>query len=446
MSTAYLVHHYPKSKYYYIRVKDNKNSYEMSTDIKLTAADIKRIEQKKNGEIKKVVLYGNDEINSRLRNISGSRKEEANKEVFKIKRTGIKISEAWELFAREMSNPKDILRQAMAKSSLLNYSKSIQHFIDAIGDIELKKLTPYQDGSGEHYNKFRKYFGIRLSPGEIPANKSGKLYSLTSFEINCRQINSVLNYAANSLSLNIAKVLPHMKSKTEKKDVIPYNELQVIFDELFKEDPRMFAIIYFLFLTGCRQSTVIVQTVTGINFTDRTMNMINVKRKHKPYDFVIFDELFELLKRLLPVPAGNDRLFYDFPFTETSMAHSFKSWSNFFIPKLLLEGKISRAYEIKSLRETFVNFTTQVAGIELIVAKIMVDHDFSKDITITHYYNASNPAFRDMVINKFANVKFWQNFELLRKIPNFTSYNRKTVHFLLEEKQKSCQGGTPTQI
>ncbi len=346
MASIYLK---PDSPYYQIRYYDKhedevkKRRKTFSTKIQVTPSDLKR---QKVGQ----KLLGTPELKKLKKSFEEALFERNlySKTKIKIKKN-ITFTDGFEEFISSKPN--------LAKSTIRLYKLSASYLLKSCGD---KEIISYN-----HKDYVKLYEHVVQQTRTSMAIYFRHLHSLFGFFVKKHYI----------LENIIIKINP---TKTDPEP-IPYDDMQVILEYFESKNFWHYSLVYFLLLTGMRESSAMIQKRKDIDLQARVIKAINVKAKHRTFYFPISDELQDLLALIYEKSdLRKDRLFYTFPDTGFGL----KFWSRG-IKDLMKLKKLNTKYVMKQLRKTFPSWLAS-AGVERGIVKDLMDHS-NVLVTEQHY-------------------------------------------------------------
>lgn len=376
------------SPYYWIRIYDKleedkkKRAKSINSKIFITPGDLKRIaEAKANGT--KPVLRGNEEI----RTLAESLRKELNLRFIEMTarvKLGrmVLLSEALEMFIINRSIPGKT--QQLQPKTIHSYKVAVRYFIEACGDREPHRYTKkdFHDLLF-HFEKAKVINPSpkKLRPGEVaPPAKS---LATTTRAIYVRTLKALWNQLKKD-GIVYNQIFETIKDVHRDPETIPLDEMDIIFDHL-KEGGHSasYRIVRFLFLTGCRVSSAMVQLKEDIDFKTRLIRIVNVKtgmrKGSEYYQFPIYRELEELLLEMDVKPGDTGRLFGHFALVPESYSTPLSFWKRA-INTLVKSGKIRRHYTLKMIRSTAASRFINEMGLDIFQVKKLMDHS---DIRVT---------------------------------------------------------------
>ncbi len=393
-----------KSPYYWIRIYDKleedkrKRAKSVNSKILITPGDLKRIAEAK-AKGTKPVLRGNEEIRKLaevLRRELNLRYIEMTAKV-KLERSPL-LSEALEQFTVSRSVPGKT--EQLSQKSLANYRTAVRYFIDACGDREPFRYTKkdfdtllYYFESAEVRNPSPK----KLKPGELPPPVH--YLSSTTRAIYVRTLKSLWNhFVKERIAYN--QIFGNLKVVNRDPETIPLDEMEIILDHLKKGDhPGSYHLVRFLYLTGCRVSSAMVQMKEDIDLKTKLIKIVNVKtgarKGNEYYQFPIYPELEDLLIEAGVKPGESGRLFSNFALVKDNYASPLSFW-NRAMKTLVKAGKIRKPYTLKMIRSTAASRFINDLGLDIFQVKKLLDHS---DIRVTekNYINFEMSKIRKII-------------------------------------------------
>jgi len=178
----------------------------------------------------------------------------------------IKISEAGRLYLDYCE-----LELEMKPSSIYEYTKTIKWTVDAIGDLEMKKVNE------EHIAELKKGYNER---GLMPTTKAHNLSI----------IRNLFRFCDNELRLKVmdAEKIKRPKIPKRKVDYLTEEELKRFFDSIRSKSMRGLrfkAFFSVLFSTGCRISEVLNLKIQDIDFEKKEAMIIGKGDKQRKIYF-----------------------------------------------------------------------------------------------------------------------------------------------------------------
>jgi integrase len=402
-----------KSPFYWVRYYDklepekSKRSKSICSKIDISTSDRKRIDEaQKTGT--RPSLKGTPEI----RDFVESFRKGLN-EVYIETKTRIRLKEkltlsnAFEKFKEMRSLPgkKDELKA----KSLLNYEKSVEHFIIACGDRDVYSYT--QDDFHKLLQYFENYkFNIRT---DKVGNKTCKEMSQTTRSIYVRTLKALWSHFLKQ-GLVREQIFENLRIEEGDPQPIPLEDLWRIISHL--EDntnyPNAYNLIKFLFLTGCRVSSALVQLKENIDFDEKIIKIQNVKsgrRKGKDvYQFPLYGELEKLLRNQLNVrPGEGGRLFEHFKINELDYTSPLGFWDRA-INFLVKHKRIKKRYTLKQIRSTAATYFINNMRFDIYRVKKLLDHSDVK-VTEKNYIRYDVDMVREILDEEMKMSKLLQN-------------------------------------
>jgi integrase len=145
----------------------------------------------------------------------------------------------------------------LAAATITLYKFTSSHFVNACGD---KDITDY---SIEDYSRFIKY---------CAAHK----FSDTTNSIHTRHLFSLFNYFIKKRYI-AENIIIKLKTPRRDPEPVPFDDMQIILDYFEQRSFWQYAFVYFLLLTGMRESSALIQTRDDIDIEARVIKAINVK-------------------------------------------------------------------------------------------------------------------------------------------------------------------------
>lgn len=274
----------------------------------------------------------------------------------------------------------------LTKHTISAYELAYNHFVAACHDKDLAGYN-YRD-----YTRFLEYL-------------TGKGYSDTTKAIHMRHLSAIWKYfvAQNYVHENI---IIKLRPPRIEPDPIPFDEMQVILDYFEKRDFWQYAFVYYMLLTGMRESSALTQKFKDINFSGRVIKAVNVKAQRREFYVPVSEELSELLTEIgKRRNKKEDRLFYMY----AESGDGLKFWHR--AMKKLNEkdeetGKtpLKQKYMMKQLRKTYASWLAD-AGVDIGVVKNLLDHS-NIAVTENHYLKSNAQRYLgDVNKTRFRSVK-----------------------------------------
>jgi hypothetical protein len=222
------------------------------------------------------------------------------------------LSEGYMEFKTVRSVPGS--KKQIKQKTVLTYDIAVNHMIVACGDKKIYKYTGEKD-----YVDLLKYLDKIKVPGKTiihPDGKKEKTFkkmSINSKSIYTRALRSLWNYFCDK-NYAIKNIIEPVGPEDKDPNPIPLDEMFHIvkYFQDIKEHPEYYHLVYFLLLTGCRPSSVMVQLKENIDFKRKFINIRNVKTGKKKgkefYKFPLYKELEKLLKSMQVKPGDSGRL------------------------------------------------------------------------------------------------------------------------------------------
>jgi integrase len=377
-----------RSPYYQLRYYDkleplkSKRRKQHNTKIEITATDKKRSEKKKPG--KKLELQGTPELWRKVKELKialADRKFENDTKSQISKR--LTLSEGYKEFKSVRTVPGS--KGQLKLKTLQNYTLAVEHMIEACGDKLIYKYTAKKD-----YVDLLNHFEKKQIPGKKIKTKDEKIIveyhtmSFNSRSMYTRALKSLWEYFV-SKAYTRSNIIEPVEGEEKDPDPILLTDMVTII-EYFKFDkdyPHHFWIIYFMLLTGCRPSSAIVQMKEDINFTRKRITIRNVKtgrtKKKLFYRFPLYKELDKLMQMMGVKEGDTGRLFSMYSVVPENYTWPLSFWKRG-IGFLFKAKKISREYNLKQIRPTFMSFLINVLKIDIYTVQKLADHS---DIKVT---------------------------------------------------------------
>ncbi len=374
-----------RSPFYWLRYYDRlepdikKRSKSICTKIEISPADLRRIDEARmKGHA--VELKGTPEVRAFAEAFRKGVHEIWIQNRLKVK-LGYQVilSDAFKEFVIERSIPgkKDQLRER----SILNYRIAIEHMIEACGDREVHTYTQEDFHRLLHYFEDYKFKGVTEKDGSV----SHKILSQTTRSIYVRTLKSLW---ASFIKKGLAReqIFENLRVQDADPEPIPLHDMWKILHQLKDNTnyPNAYAIIRFLFLTGCRVSSAMVQLKENIDFNEKTIRIQNVKsgrRKGREfYLFPLYGELEFLLREEMGVkPGDTGRLFGHFKINELDYTSPLGFWDRL-MTTLTKCGHIKKRYTLKQIRSTAASYFINNLRFDIYRVKKLLDHS---DIKVT---------------------------------------------------------------
>lgn len=309
------------------------------------------------------------------------------------------LSEGYAEFKEIRSIPGS--KKFTKKKTLINYDIAVNHMIAACGDKKILKYTAEKD-----YNNLLKYFDELKLVHKTIKNEDGskkiiyKKMSQNSKSNYTRSLRSLWNYFCdkNYAAMNIIEPVEMEEADPQP---IPLDELWSILKYLQtnEKSPHHYWFIYFMFLTGCRPSSAMVQLKEDLDFKRKILRIKNVKsgkkKKKEFYQFPMYLELEKLLQ--LMKPQGNGRLFDMIKLNEVNYTYPLTFWERA-IKELKNAGKISEYYTLKQIRSTTASYFINIMRMDIFTVKKLLDHSDIK-VTDKHYIKFNVAKIREILMD-----------------------------------------------
>ncbi|MBN8545826.1 MAG: site-specific integrase [Ignavibacteria bacterium] len=374
-----------RSPFYWLRYYDKlepdpkKKSKSICTKIEISSADLRRIEEAALQNTRPV-LKGTPEVRAFADAFRKGLHEIWVQNRLKMKlQYQLLLSDAYKEFVTERSIPgkKDQLRER----SIINYGIAIEHLIAACGDREVHTYSQEDFHKLLHYFQDYKFKGIKEKDGTV----SVKLLSQTTRSIYVRTLKSLW---AHFLKKGLAReqIFENLRVEDADPEPIPLDDMWRILSQLKNNSnyPNAYAIIRFLFLTGCRVSSAMVQLKENIDFNEKVIKIQNVKsgrRKGREiYLFPLYGELEFLLREEMGVnPGDTGRLFGHFKINELDYTSPLGFWDRL-MNTLAKHGHIKKKYTLKQIRSTAASYFINNLRFDIYRVKKLLDHS---DVKVT---------------------------------------------------------------
>lgn len=370
-----------RSPFYWFRFYDKYDPKQKrkshNTKIQITAADLEKLKNKKNGE--QIKLQGTPEL---WRKVKAYKKSLADRS-FEASTGGkiiheLLLSEGFAEFKEARSIPGH--KREIKKKTLINYELAVNHMIAACGDKKIYQYTAEKD-----YADLLRYFDALKIPGKEKKFKSMSINSKSNYT---RSLRSLWNYFCdkNYCAMNI---IEPVEPEDKEPDPIPLEEMYEII-KYFQSDeknPHHYWLVYFLVLTGCRPSSAMVQLKEDIDVKQKVIWIQNVKtgrkKNKKYYAFPIYKELGRLFVNMNFNQGDSGRLFQAYKLNELNYTYPLSFWERG-IKVLKLTKRINNYYTMKQIRSTTASFLINVLKMKVYTVKKLLDHADIK-ITDKHY-------------------------------------------------------------
>lgn len=402
-----------KSPFYWLRYYDKlepdpkKKSKSICTKIEISGADLRRIEDASMQNIRPI-LKGTPEVRSFNDAFRKGLHEIWLQSRLKMKlQYQLLLSEAFKEFVSERSIPgkKDQLRER----SIVNYGIAIEHLIEACGDREVHTYTQNDFHKLLHYFEDYKFKGVTEKDGTV----SFKLLSQTTRSIYVRTLKSLWAYFLKK-GLVREQIFENLRVEDADPEPIPLDDMWRILSQLKDNTnyPNAYAIIRFLFLTGCRVSSAMVQLKENIDFNEKVIKIQNVKsgrRKGREiYLFPLYGELESLLRDEMGVkPGDTGRLFGHFKINEMDYTSPLGFWDRL-MTTLTKFGKIKKKYTLKQIRSTAATYFINNMKFDIYRVKKLLDHSDVK-VTERNYIRYDVDLVRHVLDEEMKMNKLLQN-------------------------------------
>lgn len=374
-----------RSPFYWLRYYDKlepdpkRKSKSICTKIEISGADLRRIEEADLQGVRPV-LKGTPEVRAFADAFRKGLHEIWVQNRLKMKlQYQMLLSDAFKEFVTERSIPgkKDQLRER----SIINYGIAIEHMIAACGDREVHTYNQEDFHKLLHYFQDYKFKGIKEKDGTV----SFKLLSQTTRSIYVRTLKSLWSFFIKK-GLAREQIFENLRVEDADPEPIPLDDMWRILSQLKNNSnyPNAYAIIRFLFLTGCRVSSAMVQLKENIDFNEKVIKIQNVKsgrRKGREfYLFPLYGELESLLRNEMGVrPGDTGRLFGHFKINELDYTSPLGFWDRL-MNTLAKHGHIKKKYTLKQIRSTAASYFINNLRFDIYRVKKLLDHS---DVKVT---------------------------------------------------------------
>lgn len=379
------------SPYYYLRVynklahSQKEKRLKIKTTIEVTKADREKFIRAKRlrnrGENSRAHYSGTPELQHKIAKIKDSFFDlELEKKLGTQIKRKLKLSEGLEEYISVKSRVGD--KKRIAESTKKGYRRAVGLFIEASGeDKEIQKYTNEID-----FTKFLSFMEIKDYAESTRANLTNYLASLWNYFI-----------SQGYHSEQIIEIYESEKEITPQD--IPLDEFKIIL-KYYEDKPDRWEWIYYLLLSMCRISTAATQSRDDINFKQKYIRMLNVKSRRKKSQFYIFplyNELENLVKRIIqrPIIDNSNRLFSHFRLIVDDYDKAFQWWYTD-QKKLFAAGLISKRYKMHDIRKTFPSYAINELGMNSKDIQYLLDHA-DESISKNYYINEKI----NMIIDKF---------------------------------------------
>jgi integrase len=377
------------SLFYYLRYYDKleedktKRRKSINTKIYVTPGDLERNEVAKKKGVKPV-LRGTKELKTLIDTL---RRQLSDKYIEKQTQLKIKPQPLLSIAYKQFVAERTILGMdnELRAKTILSYNKAVDHFIRACDDREPHRYTK------DDFYTFLKYLdtvtiknpSFRGEKIRQEANNPKKI-TLTTKSIYVRTLKALWNYFLNQ-NIVIKQIFGNIRVNTPDPEPIPSDEIRIILQYLQTLNVNAYNLILFLFLTGCRVSSAMVQLRQDIDLSSKIIKIQNVKtgaRKGKGYyQFPIYKELYELLEEMLK-KTQEGRLFSNYKINEYDYTTPLSFWDRA-IKVLLKKGDIKKRYTLKQIRSAAASYFINELKLDIFQVKKMLDHS---SITVTENY------------------------------------------------------------
>jgi len=374
-----------RSPFYWLRYYDKlepdpkKKSKSICTKIEISGADLRRIEEAALQNVRPI-LKGTPEVRAFVEAFRKGLHEIWVQNRLKMKlQYQLLLSDAYKEFVTERSIPgkKDQLRER----SIINYGIAIEHMIAACGDREVHTYNQEDFHKLLHYFQDYKFKGIKEKDGTV----SFKLLSQTTRSIYVRTLKSLWSFFIKK-GLAREQIFENLRVEDADPEPIPLDDMWRILSQLKNNSnyPNAYAIIRFLFLTGCRVSSAMVQLKENIDFNEKVIKIQNVKsgrrKGREMYLFPLYGELESLLRNEMGVrPGDTGRLFSHFKINELDYTSPLGFWDRL-MNTLAKHGHIKKKYTLKQIRSTAASYFINNLRFDIYRVKKLLDHS---DVKVT---------------------------------------------------------------
>lgn len=408
-----------RSPFYWVRYYDRlepepkKKSKSICTKIEISPADRKRIEDATLQNVRPV-LKGTPEVR-----VFAEAFRKGLHQVWVERTNNLKLdyeltlSEAYQKFkiARTIPGKKDELKQ----KTLLNYDKAIDHFIKACTD---KAVHLYTQNDFHNLLRYFEAYSFKQSTNRKKVLKPGekvmlKDLTLTSRSIYIRTLKALWNYFLTQGNVQ-TQIFENIRVEETDPEPIPLDDMWKIIRFLQGNTnyPNAYYIVKFLFLTGCRVSSAMVQLKENIDFGEKIIRIQNVKtgkRKGRDtYQFPLYGELERLIKDEMKVsPGESGRLFDHFNLNELNYTAPLEFWTRA-MKRLARLGHIKKVYTLKQIRSTSATYFINNMKFDIYRVKKLLDHSDVK-VTEKNYIQYNVDLVRQVLDEEMKMSKLIQN-------------------------------------
>lgn len=408
-----------RSPFYWVRYYDKlepdpkKKSKSICTKIEISGADLRRIEEAALQNVRPV-LKGTPEVRTF---VEAFRK--GLHQVWVESKVNLKLGyemtllEAYKNFklARTIPGKKDELKQ----KTLLNYDKAIDHFIKACGD---KAVHLYTKNDFHNLLRYFEAYSFKSSTNRKTSLKPGekvnlKDMTLTSRSIYIRTLKALWNYFLTEGYVQ-TQIFENIRVEETDPEPIPLDDMWKIIGFLQGNSnyPNAYHVVKFLFLTGCRVSSAMVQLKENIDFGEKIIRIQNVKtgkRKGRDtYQFPLYGELERLIRDEMKVSSGDSgRLFGHFNLNELNYTAPLEFWTRA-MKRLARLGHIKKVYTLKQIRSTSATYFINNMKFDIYRVKKLLDHSDVK-VTEKNYIQYNVDLVRQVLDEEMKMSKLIQN-------------------------------------
>lgn len=382
------------SPYYWIRFYDKsefnpaKRRKSINTKIEVTPQDLKKyLDSRETGE--KIKLSGTPELRKLIKQFKQGLAQRDIVIATKIKVKDQKLlSEGFEEFKYDRSVPGS--KKYLKPKTLQIYEDAVRHMIACNQDKYINLYSKERD-----YPALLFYFDNVKIPKKTVTKKSGVEKSnfqpmgMTTRSMYTRTLKALWNYFVEKQYApeNIIEAIA-----TDEKDPepIPLDDMWKILNyfKTHTEHPAQYWLVKFLFLTGCRPSSAMVQLKEDIDWAAKIITIHNVKtgskKNRQSYSFPLYKELEILLRDEMEVKDGDTgRLFDQYALIPMNYTYSLKFFRRG-IAMLVKKGSIRKDYMLRQIRPTFASFAINELNLDIFTIQKLLDHEDVK-ITEKHY-------------------------------------------------------------
>ncbi|MGD8777681.1 MAG: hypothetical protein PVH88_01835 [Ignavibacteria bacterium] len=374
--------------YYGPGKKNNKHKgRSFSTKVKITKSDLNKIKQvkehnrkcfEKDGHKKNFIrakLEGNREVKKLMKKFSlGLRDLKIGNNTGVYLNASVKLlSECKILYVTAKTIPGD--KEALAESTIESFEYAYTNFIEANGDLPILHYTR------DHYNNYINFLRNKYLPSK---KKIG--YGQNSIAKFCRELSAFWTWCKDEENLTNNNPIGRQGTNETPPDPIPLEtDLPIIlnyFNDL--DNQNYFNTVYYLLLTGVRESTASEQRIEWFDFKNEIAMMKNTKvqriESKKYFYFPIFEELkLHLIKMGINGFDQEGELLHFLPSNKKAI-HRFSFWK-YHINKLYTDenlikkyGKITKKHSIGQLRDTWATYLRNVLKMPVEMIQMLIQH------------------------------------------------------------------------